>query len=119
MGWLKPAFDLANMAQHSFAGLIILIMPWQGAALPLRHVADPCACKNWKETYQNGGVPCGAGNELYFMIGGSVPEQVDIDKAKAQPAAPATNRINATAGQMFCMDMYERFDFDMCVNINI
>lgn len=79
----------------------------KAASASIEPVPEACMCKNWKETYQNSGLSCGAGQEFFFKLGKTKPDAAKLDEAKK------------LIGQTICANFYEVLNFNKCVNMNV
>lgn len=73
----------------------------------LRQKENNCACKNWKQAYQDGAIGCGAGQEWAWVTNSSGP--------------PAIYNLlsNDSIKELGCKRFWERLDSDRCVNMNL
>jgi len=67
--------------------------------------ADPCTCKNWKQTYGSGSVRCGTSNEFFQMT--SLHKLADWQVSAAQ----------VDLGDQWCTHFFEAVDDNVCINV--
>lgn len=87
--------------------LSVAVLSSTAAALRARKEADPCACKNWKETYESAAVRCGKTNEFYQTTKHSSLTSEQVDEAFR------------FLGEQFCTQFFEAIDDNACVNMMI
>jgi len=86
-------------------GALATLRSAAGVVLKVRD-EDPCACRNWMDTYATTGVKCGMTNEYYF--------------ATRQHALPeySLGDFNGLKDE-FCLRFFEAINDDYCINVNM